>query len=45
MILAIPLCVGSADPRLSAWLRSRRIAATPEELAGAAGLAKSPAVP
>ncbi len=33
MILAIPLCVLSADPGLSAWLRARRIAATPEELA------------
>jgi membrane glycosyltransferase len=34
MVLAIPLCVWSADPRLSAWLRGRRIAATPEELSG-----------
>jgi membrane glycosyltransferase len=34
MVLAIPLCVLSADPRLSAWLRERRIAATPEELDG-----------
>ncbi len=34
MVLAIPLCVLSADPRLSAWLRERRIAATPEELSG-----------
>lgn len=33
MILAVPLCVLTADPRLSAWLRARRIAATPEELA------------
>ena len=32
MILAVPLCVLSADPVLSAWLRARRIAATPEEL-------------
>lgn len=32
MVLAIPLCVLSADPGLSAWLRARRIAATPEEL-------------
>ena len=32
MVLAIPLCVLSADPALSAWLRARRIAATPEEL-------------
>jgi membrane glycosyltransferase len=40
MVLAIPLCVWSADPRLSAWLRARRIAATPEEIA-AAGRASS----
>jgi membrane glycosyltransferase len=33
MVLALPLCVWSADPALSAWLRARRIAATPEELA------------
>ena len=33
MVLAIPLCVWSADPGLSARLRARRIAATPEELA------------
>jgi membrane glycosyltransferase len=32
IVLAIPLCVLSADPALSAWLRARRIAATPEEL-------------
>ncbi|WP_270938957.1 glucans biosynthesis glucosyltransferase MdoH, partial [Falsiroseomonas oryzae] len=36
MILAVPLCVWSADPRVSAWLRDRRIAATPEELGQAA---------
>lgn len=35
MILAIPLCVYSADPRVSAWLRERGVAATPEELAWA----------
>ncbi|NKE44654.1 glucans biosynthesis glucosyltransferase MdoH [Roseomonas frigidaquae] len=33
MILAVPLCVLTADPRASAWLRARGIAATPEELA------------
>jgi membrane glycosyltransferase len=32
MILAVPLCVLSADPTLSAWLRAQNIAATPEEL-------------
>lgn len=35
-VLAVPLCVASADPRVSAWLRERRVAATPEELAGLA---------
>ncbi len=34
MVLAVPLCVWSADPAMSAWLRQRRIAATPEELLG-----------
>jgi hypothetical protein len=29
----VPLCVLSADPGFSAWLRARRIAATPEEIA------------
>jgi membrane glycosyltransferase len=33
MVLAIPLCVWSADPAVSAWLRERGIAATPEEVA------------
>lgn len=33
MLLAAPLCVWSADPDVSAWLREKRIAATPEELA------------
>jgi membrane glycosyltransferase len=32
MILAVPLCVLSADPAISAWLRERKIAVTPEEL-------------
>ncbi len=35
MVLAIPLCVWSADPAVSAWLRQRGIAATPEELSAA----------
>ena len=35
MMLAIPLCVVSADPRFSACLRERGIAATPEELTAA----------
>ncbi len=33
MVLAVPLCVWSADPRVSAWLRERGVASTPEELA------------
>lgn len=33
LLLAIPFCVLTADPRFSAWLRDRRIAATPEEIA------------
>jgi membrane glycosyltransferase len=37
MALAIPLCVWSADPGVSAWLRARRIAATPEELVAPGG--------
>ncbi len=36
LVLAIPLCVLSADPALSAWLRRRAIAATPEEIGGPA---------
>ena len=34
LLLAVPLCVGSAHPGVSAALRRRGIAATPEELAG-----------
>ncbi|WP_245615089.1 glucans biosynthesis glucosyltransferase MdoH [Muricoccus aerilatus] len=34
-VLAIPLCVLTASPGLSAWLVRHRIAATPEELAAA----------
>lgn len=33
LLLAIPFCVATASPRLSAALRTRRVAATPEELA------------
>ena len=32
LLLAIPLCVLTADPRFGRWMRHRRIAATPEEL-------------
>ncbi|MGX9966951.1 glucans biosynthesis glucosyltransferase MdoH [Roseomonas sp. F4] len=32
MILAVPLCVWTADPRAAAWLRARGIAAVPEEV-------------
>ena len=35
-ILAIPLCVWTASPSLSAWMVRHRVAATPEELAEAA---------
>ncbi len=35
LVLAIPFCVVTASPAFSAWLRDRRIAATPEELAAA----------
>jgi len=35
LVLAIPFCVLTASPGFSAWLRARRIAATPEEIAGA----------
>jgi membrane glycosyltransferase len=30
--LAIPFCVITADPTVSAWLRRARLAAVPEEL-------------
>ena len=32
LVVAIPLCVWSADPRTGAWLRARGIAAVPEEI-------------
>jgi membrane glycosyltransferase len=32
LLLAIPLCVLTADPRFGRWLRQRQIAATPEEI-------------
>ncbi|MBC9179391.1 glucans biosynthesis glucosyltransferase MdoH [Pseudoroseomonas ludipueritiae] len=34
LLLAIPFCVATASPALSAWMRARRICATPEELEG-----------
>ena len=34
LVLAIPFCVLTANPRFGAWLRRHRVAATPEELAG-----------
>lgn len=40
LLLAIPFCVLTASPALSRWLRDRRVAATPEELAGAAAPAQ-----
>ena len=36
LLLAIPLCVGSADLRLGAWLQRHGVAGIPEELPGAA---------
>jgi len=33
LLLAIPLCVFSADPRIGGWLRDHDIAAIPEEIA------------
>jgi membrane glycosyltransferase len=32
LLLAIPLCVLTADPRFGRWMRHRRIAAIPEEI-------------
>jgi membrane glycosyltransferase len=32
LLLAIPFCVVTADPRVGAWLREKRLAAIPEEL-------------
>jgi membrane glycosyltransferase len=31
LLVAIPLCVASASPRVSGWLRQRGVASTPEE--------------
>lgn len=36
LVVAIPFCVVTSTPGFSAWLRAKRVAATPEEL-GAAG--------
>ncbi|GGC43621.1 hypothetical protein GCM10011504_22610 [Siccirubricoccus deserti] len=35
LVLAVPFCALTASPGVSAWLRARRVAATPEELAAA----------
>jgi membrane glycosyltransferase len=35
MVLCIPFCVATSSPRVSAWLRQRKLCATPEELAAA----------
>jgi membrane glycosyltransferase len=37
LLLAIPFCVVTASPAVSAWLRATRLAATPEELAAPRG--------
>ncbi|WP_237182858.1 glucans biosynthesis glucosyltransferase MdoH [Roseomonas marmotae] len=34
LLLAIPFCVATASAGLSAWMRARRLCATPEELEG-----------
>jgi membrane glycosyltransferase len=34
LLLAIPFCVVTASPGLSAWMRARQLCATPEELEG-----------
>ncbi|WP_073131549.1 glucans biosynthesis glucosyltransferase MdoH [Muricoccus roseus] len=49
-VLAVPLCVWTAAPGFSDWLRRHRIAATPEELAAlrpatALGTAQAPMAP
>jgi membrane glycosyltransferase len=33
LVLAVPFCVITADPRVGAWLRKRKLAAIPEEVA------------
>ncbi len=38
LLLAIPLCVLTADPRFGRWMRRRQIAATPEEIGLGIGL-------
>jgi len=35
LLAAVPFCVWSASPGVSAWLRAARLAATPEEMAAA----------
>lgn len=32
LLVAIPFCIATSSPRLSAWLRERGVAATPEEV-------------
>lgn len=39
LLTAIPFCVATADPAVSAWLRRHRLAAIPEEIAPAASTA------
>ncbi|MBC7431757.1 MAG: hypothetical protein H7345_06775 [Rubritepida sp.] len=34
LVLAVPFCVVTSAPVVSAWLRARRVAATPEEIDG-----------
>ena len=44
LLLAIPLCVWTADPRVGQWMRSKAITAIPEELADYPGHAPAPAL-
>ncbi|MEJ0018858.1 MAG: glucans biosynthesis glucosyltransferase MdoH [Acetobacteraceae bacterium] len=44
LLAAIPLCVLTAEPWVGAWLRARRIAAIPEELAPQAAAPETPPV-
>ena len=43
LLTAIPFCVLTADPRVSAWLRRHRVAAIPEEFSSGQAACRSPA--
>ena len=44
LLTAIPFCVFTADPRVSAWLRRHRIAAIPEEIEPEPAAPRQPAM-